>query len=771
MKPRPQFLALFFGCSLLSAHAAEFTWSGSSGGTWDSSNTNWGAAPADPWDVANGPNNVARFSSNGHNVEVSGDVFTNGINFAQGATLRNTGTLNLVGSSPSIATPSAGTITAKLAGTSGFFKTGSNTLTLRGDNSGLSGTLFHEEGRLSAGVSNVVLGTEFGTGTVDVSSGAFIRLFQVSNAATKDVTANLILRGIGNGQGALQNDGNATANHMIWGGTITLAADARIDSQNAGRHTFNGDIGQSGGIHTLTLTLGGGPNTINAGLAMGAVNHSGNGAVNFGSSSVIDVGSWSSGSGSGALDFGTATVNALATLTTNRNTNLGAENQLTASSVVNVQGGTFNLGGFDQQSGAFTQTGGTVNNGTLDAASFALNGGTFAAVPGGSGTISFAGGTLQQSDATDHSPRFSTAAGQQFRINVGDAHTVTWAADLTSTESTLAKTGSGTLVLAGDNSGLSGTLSFGSNGGNAGYIRIADSKALGAISTVILAGSQSGGVSGLQLEGGASFSQSLTTSGRQNHTTTGYILRNLSGDNAWNGDMTIDNGGGSYGFLSDAGTLTIGGDLRSTFVSTFLARNVAFDGDGDFLVTGDLLGSGDLSENLSINKSGSGTLTIAGANNTYTGATTVTAGTLLVTGALGATHVTIASDASLGGSGSLAGDLTFDDGANFLFDPLGTLTVTAGTVSFGGFGIANLTGLDGSVAESTYIWLQNTGSAVIDPANVANLGAANAVAIGGGKFAYLEQGGLQLVVIPEPSAALLGGLGMLVLLKRRRRTH
>jgi hypothetical protein len=69
------------------------------------------------------------------------------------------------------------------------------------------------------------------------------------------------------------------------------------------------------------------------------------------------------------------------------------------------------------------------------------------------------------------------------------------------------------------------------------------------------------------------------------------------------------------------------------------------------------------------------------------------------------------------------------------------------------------------VLDDTYTLID--GAATIDFTNVANLGLANAVSIGEGKSAYFESGSLNLVVIPEPSAALLGGLGMLVLLRRR----
>lgn len=46
---------------------------------------------------------------------------------------------------------------------------------------------------------------------------------------------------------------------------------------------------------------------------------------------------------------------------------------------------------------------------------------------------------------------------------------------------------------------------------------------------------------------------------------------------------------------------------------------------------------------------------------------------------------------------------------------------------------------------------------------------ANAVNVGNiGRQAYFASGSLNVVVIPEPQAALLGGLGLLPLLRRRR---
>jgi hypothetical protein len=58
------------------------------------------------------------------------------------------------------------------------------------------------------------------------------------------------------------------------------------------------------------------------------------------------------------------------------------------------------------------------------------------------------------------------------------------------------------------------------------------------------------------------------------------------------------------------------------------------------------------------------------------------------------------------------------------------------------------------------------GSGVFDA--LANNSLATAYDIGSGRSAYYQQGSLQLVVIPESSSALLSGVGLLALLRRRR---
>lgn len=173
-----------------------------------------------------------------------------------------------------------------------------------------------------------------------------------------------------------------------------------------------------------------------------------------------------------------------------------------------------------------------------------------------------------------------------------------------------------------------------------------------------------------------------------------------------------------------------------------------------------------------LTKAGSSTLTLTGTN-IYTGTTNVNAGTLYISGALGNTDVTVASSASIGAgdaSGFLGGDLFFASGA-LLDVSLGTLALAnTSTVSFGNFSFSNLIGFDVETASVGSYTLIN-GDFTLDSTNLANFGLANAYTRGDGNIAYFDTGSLTvtIAVVPEPGAALIGSIGFLMLINRRRR--
>lgn len=360
----------------------------------------------------------------------------------------------------------------------------------------------------------------------------------------------------------------------------------------------------------------------------------------------------------------------------------------------------------------------------------------------------------------------------------------------------LTKSGAGSLTLTGTNTYSGGTTltegtlvagndaAFGTGAVElAGGILTNDATRSIGNAINITGTSQISAAANYTLSGALTGAGTLNTGGDASGNATLFIDDDLSGfsgtvnyTNASDGNnvnfngaldttakFTLSQGTGTGRYLRFAEDSTIG-ELSGTdgafIINTGKTLTINQSTDTSF---GGVIGIGAAAGG--ITKAGTGSLTLTGAN-AFTGATTVSGGTLIVDGSLASgSAVSVSSGAAIGGDGTIGGDLFLAAGAEFLFSETETLTV-GGTLSFGGFSVADLVGLDSSIAEGTYTIVGGS----INTANLSNLGFANAFDLGDGKSAYFQEGSLQLVVVPEPGAyALLAGLlGLSYVMVRRR---
>jgi len=340
---------------------------------------------------------------------------------------------------------------------------------------------------------------------------------------------------------------------------------------------------------------------------------------------------------------------------TGRTVTIGANTAITGSgSLTKTGAGGLVLNGTGGFTGDTRIAGGTLTLGT----SSVLSGSTLDMNAADAGTIAFDTITSVTLGGLEGSRPISlqNTAAQAVAVTIGQNNqSTTYSGSLTG-GSSLTKVGTGTLTLAGANSFSSSTLTYGASSTNLGAIRLENDAALGGV-TVIAGNSGTGtAIAQIQLANDVTISGiEYRAGGRSNQTTSGAAIVNVSGNNTWGGVIGISNTGGNYGIRSDAGTLTISGSLQNGLGTT---RTWDLVGAGDIAITGTIV-DGLVGFPLILAKGGTGTLTIAGTSNTYTGATTASAGTLKVTGATpAASALSVAAGATLAGTGTVGGAAT-----------------------------------------------------------------------------------------------------------------
>ncbi len=555
-----------------------------------------------------------------------------------------------------------------LGGTNGLGKAGNGTLTLSGASNSWNGNTTVGGGtlNLSGGLST--------TGAVNVNSTTDAT-FKITGNFTQTRTANVrnfVIAGGANRYGTVDVSGSAIVN-------LT----AMMIGEEAGGH---GVFNQSGGTVNFSSNLWMAGQT-------SALNVSG-GSLNLGSNTLA------LGMGSPAASVSTVTVNGTGSITA----------------------GTLAMGLFSRNATSMTvNLGDGTAGGNLTITGMSYGAGATA----GPTTINFNGGTLTASNTFSMITQASTVvqSGGAF-INVVPTRTFTIGTALTDGGGGggLTKDGTGTLILTGNNTYTgdttvnTGTLQIGA-GGRLGSGAYAGNITNGG--TFIYAGTNAQTLSGV-----------ISGSGNLTHNAASTLT--LSGVNIYTGATTISGGtleiggagslnSGSYaGNITNNATLlwnstaaqTLGGVISGTgsFIktnsatvtlsglNTYTGATVVSEGTLEVGATG-LLGSGNYTNSITITndasfvfggtnaqilsgvisgsgnltKSGNGTLTLSGTNNTYTGTTTISAGTLNLANTA-ANSKTIVGDIVING-----GALRLETAANQIADTA-NVTMTSGVL-------------------------------------------------------------------------------------------
>ncbi|GKX54235.1 autotransporter [Leminorella grimontii] len=652
-----------------------------------------------------------------------------------------------------------------------------------------------------------------GTGSLNLyaSEGYAIRFYDpIASAASASITVNKT----GDGEAIFYGNNDAIHNSLIttnttvsagafslvdrviYGdktkGVFTVASGGTVSGNNGSTLRANlvsvngGTIAASGGIFNLD---------VGSGVTVTAGQFSGYGAIaapliSLGASGNISRGNADSGqelildavlTGAGGLNNvgdGTLTltkVNAYTGATTVSAGTLkaGNTNVIQTSSGLTVNGGAFDLSGFNQTVSSLAGLGGQVI--TTGGSQLTVNGAvntTYAGAIVGNGRLSKQGsGVLTLTGSSSVNEVEALAGG----LTIGGGSVVVQNAATVNNGAALTVSSAGSLTADALSVGASsGSSSMAASGGSVLQTKQVSIGKSGASGTVTLSASRWENEGGSFIVGDAGVG-SLSVNTGANLSHDGVL--NVGSGSAGSGTLTVDGANtlvqvsdlvlgstdGAVGQLRLAGSAVLqtesmtrqssassvdfsGGTLRAAsdnnsfidgFTSGSLVLNsggVTLDSNGFTIATSNIFsGSGGL------NKAGVGTLTLTGLN-AYSGLTYVTGGTLRLTdsGALGSGNVTIDAGAELFIDTPTGGSYAF----NKLLSGSGLLHVDLSSITDGfsfGSGVGN--GFSGVVQLGNSLFtLAGTGTSALTNATL-QLDAGNTTDVGAGVQAI---GGLNL---------------------------
>lgn len=733
-------------------------------------------------------------SSTATTTQTIANNLISGVNQSWITTLGNitaNGTVDLGGTTLTLNPSTARVITLSntVSGLGQLAKNGAGTLRLGGANT-FAGGINITAGTVSAGTN-----TAFGTGIITTTGGI------ITSTAVRTFNNNLNINGTVGFSGANQNylgtntlTGNSTFNNSI---TVTLAGltesgGARtLTKSGTGTLLLNGTTSNTGAVNISGGRLA---------LSSGATLSGGNLRLSGGQLASSGTLSRGLGTGIGQLQFtgtggfaayggnltisgiaGTPTWGTTSSFLTNGATLLLGNNISTnittwtdnfsfgaANRTISVVDNTATINDKSVISGTISGTGGLIKTGTgrLDltslnsytgatsiqageiAANTILDGGNDSSIGAGTGSNAIitlgsttVTSTLRYIGTGNNSNRGIALAGSTGGGNIISDGT---GALVISGNISGTVAGAKILGLSGLNTGanqLSGTISNGagiiavSKAGTGLWIVSGNNTYTGTTSLAageLRAGSNTAfGTSTLNLTGGTLSASTAAVLGN-NYNVGGNIL--IGGTNAISLSGT--------GFITSTRTITINNSANTTlsgpinFTEANIARTLTITGTGNTAVSGVITeGSGTGPD--SISKSGSGTLTLFGANN-YSGTTSLSGGALEIgnNAALGTSTLLLTSGTlqsagaarTIGNNATLAGNITIGGIANLTI--AGTTTLTANRIlTINNSGATTLQNVNlSNSATSRTLTVTGAGDLVVQ-GTIANGGTATASAL------------------------------------------